>query len=100
MPSRLTDAAVLGGAIGLALLAVQHFAHWGPSSGQRFAADRERCYGVVRAARNDCGTAHHACAGQATQDRGEEEWLMLPAGTCERIPGGRAWGKAPGDAPA
>jgi uncharacterized membrane protein len=36
----------------------------------------------------------HACAGQALHDAAPEEWLSLPAGTCERIEGGRL------DAPA
>ena len=98
---KLANTLVLGGALGLSLLAAQHYTHALPGSSERFTADRERCYGVVRAARNDCGTAHHACAGQAASDRGAEEWLMLPAGTCERIAGGRVWGegkKATGDA--
>lgn len=95
MPRRLANTLVLGSAFGLSLLAAQHYTHAVPGAGERFTADRERCYGVVRAARNDCGTAHHACAGQAASDRGEEEWLMLPAGTCERIAGGRVWGVSP-----
>ena len=91
---KLANTLVLGGAVGLSLLAAQHYTHALPGAGERFTADRERCYAVVRAGRNDCGTAHHACAGQARADRGEEEWLMLPAGTCERIAGGRVWGTA------
>lgn len=95
MGKRLANTLVLGSALGLSLLAAQHYTHALPGAGERFAADRERCYGVVRAGRNDCGTAHHACAGQARSDGSAEEWLMLPAGTCERIGGGRAWGRAP-----
>jgi uncharacterized membrane protein len=70
-------------------LAVQQFTHVLPGSPQAFAFERERCYGVVRAGRNDCGTSKHACAGQAARDRDREEWLMLPAGTCLRIAGGQ-----------
>lgn len=91
MPKRIANTLVLGGALGLSLLAAQHYTHALPGADERFAADRERCYGVVRAGRNDCGTAHHACAGQARTARSQEEWLMLPAGTCERIVGGRVW---------
>jgi uncharacterized membrane protein len=89
MAHRLANGAVLGAAIGLSLLAVQQFTHVLPGSAKTFTLDRERCYGVVRAGRNDCGTSKHACAGQAVRDRGAEEWLMLPGGTCLRIAGGQ-----------
>lgn len=89
MPYRLANGAVLAAAIGLSLLAVQQYSHLLPGSTKTFSADRERCYAVVRAGRNDCGTAKHACAGQATRERSPEEWLMLPAGTCLRIAGGQ-----------
>jgi len=48
----------------------------------------EKCQGVVKAGMNDCGTSAHACAGQATVDRDAEEWIYVPAGTCEKIAGG------------
>jgi uncharacterized membrane protein len=51
---------------------------------------RERCYGIVRAAKNDCATAKHSCAAQATVDGAPEEYIMLPKGLCERIVGGRS----------
>lgn len=89
MPHRAANAAVIGTAIALSVLAVQQFTHALPGSPQAFASERERCYGVVRAGRNDCGTARHACAGRAARDRDGDEWLMLPAGTCARIAGGR-----------
>ena len=89
MDLRLANGAVLGAAIGLSLLAVQQFTHVLPGSPTAFSLERERCYGVVRAGRNDCGTSKHACAGQAARDRDREEWLMLPAGTCLRIAGGQ-----------
>ena len=48
----------------------------------------EKCAGVVKAGMNDCGTSKHACAGQATADNDPEEWIYVPAGTCEKIAGG------------
>jgi len=48
----------------------------------------EKCQGIAKAGMNDCGTSQHACAGQATADRGEEEWVYVPTGTCEKIAGG------------
>jgi uncharacterized membrane protein len=88
MARRIANVAVIGAAVGLSLLAVQQFTHALPGSPKRFTSDRERCYGIVRAGQNDCGTSKHACAGQAARDRDAEEWLMLPAGTCLRIAGG------------
>ena len=49
---------------------------------------REKCLGIVTAGLNDCGTSTHSCAGQATVDNHPEEWMYLPAGTCEKIVGG------------
>ena len=48
----------------------------------------EKCMGIVNTGKNDCGTSKHACAGQATTDADAEEWVYLPTGICEKIPGG------------
>jgi uncharacterized membrane protein len=56
-----------------------------------FAADKpdmEKCYGVVKAGKNDCAGAAHACAGQAKVDSGGKEFVALPKGTCARLAGG------------
>ena len=45
----------------------------------------EKCAGIVKAGKNDCGTSKHGCAGQATKDGDKEEWLYVPTGTCEKI---------------
>jgi uncharacterized membrane protein len=52
------------------------------------AKDKEKCYGVAKAGKNDCAANGHACAGQAKADRDAKEWIYVPAGTCERIVGG------------
>lgn len=59
-------------------------------SGTAMAAkdDMEKCAGIVKAGMNDCGTANHACAGQSTKNGAQDEWIMVPAGTCEKIVGG------------
>jgi len=57
-------------------------------AGQDNKQAKEKCYGVVKAGQNDCGTAQHACQSQATKDADPNEWMFLPAGTCERIVGG------------
>ncbi len=52
-------------------------------------AGMEKCTGIVKAGQNDCGTSKHACAGQAKTDADADEWVYLPKGTCEKIPGGK-----------
>lgn len=52
------------------------------------AADVEKCYGVAKAGRNDCGTALHGCAGLAKTDGERAEWVAAPKGLCEKIVGG------------
>lgn len=53
----------------------------------------EKCYGVAKAGRNDCGTATHQCAGESPIDNDPKEWIALPNGTCQKIIGGST--KAP-----
>lgn len=50
----------------------------------------EKCYGVVKAGKNDCGSKNgsHSCAGHAKKDSDPNEWIFLPKGTCERLTGG------------
>lgn len=56
------------------------------------AADKvetEKCAGIVKAGKNDCGTSKSSCAGTAKMDRDAEAWIAVPKGTCEKIAGGR-----------
>jgi uncharacterized membrane protein len=48
----------------------------------------EKCAGIAKAGKNDCGTSKHACAGQAASDADPEEWVYVPTGTCAKIAGG------------
>mgnify|MGYP001552130009 FL=1 len=54
------------------------------------AADKEKCYGVAKAGKNDCGDAkgRHSCVGQSTVDGDGSEWVALPKGVCEKLVGG------------
>lgn len=58
---------------------------------QAFAAkgDNEKCAGVVKGGKNDCGTSKNACAGQVKADNNPEAWIYVPKGLCEKIVGGR-----------
>lgn len=59
------------------------------SSQSAFAAkgDQEKCYGVVKAGKNDCAAAGNACAGQVKTDGARDAWVYLPKGSCEKIVG-------------
>lgn len=48
----------------------------------------EKCYGISKAHRNDCGTATHGCGGEAKVDNDKAEWILVPKGLCDKITGG------------
>jgi uncharacterized membrane protein len=48
----------------------------------------EKCYGVAKAAKNDCAAGAHSCAGQATKDMDKTSFVYLPKGACAKIAGG------------
>jgi len=52
------------------------------------AAEQEQCFGVAKAGANDCKAGSHDCAGHATVDRDPASFIMVPAGTCEKLVGG------------
>ncbi len=49
----------------------------------------EKCYGINKVAKNDCAEGAHSCAGQATKARDTKSFVMLPAGDCSKIQGGK-----------
>jgi uncharacterized membrane protein len=49
----------------------------------------QKCYGVNAVGKNDCAEGAHSCAGQATQARDAKSFVLLPAGDCEKIQGGK-----------
>lgn len=59
------------------------------ASQSAFAAkgDQEKCYGAVKAGKNDCAASGNACAGQVKADAAKDAWIYLPKGTCEKIVG-------------
>lgn len=49
----------------------------------------EKCYGVVKAEKNDCASkGSHFCASLAQQDADPESWIYVPKGVCEKLVGG------------
>ena len=49
----------------------------------------DKCYGINAAAKNDCAEGAHSCAGQSTQARDTKSFVLLPAGDCSKIQGGK-----------
>ena len=54
-----------------------------------FAAEKEKCYGVAKAGKNDCASADgsHSCAGQAAKDNDPNEWKYVAKGECAKMGG-------------
>jgi len=56
------------------------------------AAEKEKCYGVSLAGKNDCAAGPGTtCAGTSTVDYQGNAWTLVDAGTCEtmELPDGR-----------
>jgi len=50
----------------------------------------QKCFGINAVSKNDCAEGAHSCAGQATQARDPKSFVLLPAGACGKIEGGKA----------
>ena len=46
--------------------------------------DQEKCFGIAKAGKNDCGSAKHSCAGQSKADNDPAEWKYVTTGSCEK----------------
>ncbi|WP_395787758.1 DUF2282 domain-containing protein [Aquimonas sp.] len=56
------------------------------ASAQADAPSKEKCYGVSKAAENDCAAGPGtSCAGTSTRDYQGDAWKLVPAGTCSAI---------------
>ena len=76
--------AIVAAAVAAALSApLLSGAQTGPAPMPKFEA--ERCFGIARAAKNDCQTANSSCAGTSKRDKQGDAWIYVPKGTCERL---------------
>ena len=48
-----------------------------------------KCYGINAVSKNDCAEGAHSCAGHATQARDSKSFVLVPAGACAKIEGGK-----------
>jgi len=79
-------------AVAAAATLVASSAFAGPAEQPKFSF--EKCYGIAKAAQNDCQTSTHSCAGTSTVDLQGDAWIYVPAGTCAKIAGGDTKPKA------
>lgn len=79
MNQRLIVSSALASALALGLI--------GQVAAQEKA--KEKCYGVAKAGQNDCAnlSGTHSCAGQSKVDKGADEWIYVPKGTCKEMKG-------------
>ncbi|HEU4371724.1 MAG TPA: DUF2282 domain-containing protein [Methylomirabilota bacterium] len=80
--SQLLIASAVAAALALPALSS---AQSGPAPKPKFEA--EKCYGVVKAGKNDCQTANSSCAGTSKRDNQGDAWIYMPAGACEKLVG-------------
>ena len=48
-------------------------------------ADKEKCYGVSMAGKNDCGGKANSCAGSSKKDHDGMAFKYVPKGTCTTL---------------
>lgn len=48
-------------------------------------ADKEKCYGVAMAGKNDCGGKGNSCSGTSKKDHDGMAWKYVPKGTCTTL---------------
>jgi len=78
--SKLVLSATIASVLAAGLLSASPAATAAVKSGK--AAVNEKCAGIAKAGKNDCGNAKHSCAAQSTADNAADEWIYVPAGTC------------------
>ncbi|MFN3745956.1 MAG: DUF2282 domain-containing protein [Hyphomicrobiaceae bacterium] len=53
------------------------------ANAQQAAGDKEKCYGISLAGKNDCAaTGNNSCAGTAKVDYDKGAWKYVAKGTC------------------
>ena len=68
----------------------------GTALAQDMKKDQEKCWGVSKAGKNDCGSdkTAHSCAGQSKTDYNPNDFKVVKAGTCVQMGGSLTQGEA------
>lgn len=55
----------------------------------KMTSSQEKCYGIAKAGKNDCGGTGtgHSCQGQSTKDNDPNDFKIVPKGTCANMGG-------------
>ena len=48
----------------------------------------EKCFGIVKAAQNDCFSPANSCGKTSRRDNDPNAWIYVPEGACDKIVGG------------
>jgi uncharacterized membrane protein len=61
----------------------------GLSATAQAAAEKEKCFGVAKAGKNDCSSVvgAHGCAAQAKKDNDPNDFKYVAGGTCQKLGG-------------
>ena len=70
LKSKKITAAVLTSVLGVAVAGIPVDA-----MSKSKSPDVEKCYGIVKKGKNDCGTPKHACAAQSKTNGAKSEWM-------------------------
>jgi uncharacterized membrane protein len=100
MTRNATAASILSVALGLALglqlapVSAQEkgkdaMSHDAKGDSHAMGDKTEKCYGINASGKNDCASGASSCAGQATKARDPKAFVLLPAGACSKIAGGK-----------
>ena len=89
MKNGLVVASALAAALSMPVLVL---GQGGPAPMPKF--EHEKCYGIVKAGKNDCQTANSSCAGTSKMNAQKDAWVYVPKGTCDRLVNGSLQPKA------
>jgi uncharacterized membrane protein len=86
--SNIVSAILAAGISGISAQALADTAASAAPKAQKMMKGMEKCYGIVKAGMNDCGSAsNNNCAASATVDGDKASWIYVPKGTCNKIVG-------------
>lgn len=76
MINRTTNAALAAAVAAAALMSAG-------ANAQTANAEKERCYGIAMAGKNDCAaTGNNSCSGQSKADYDAKAWKYVAKGSC------------------
>ena len=80
--SKIAKVAIIG-IVGASVVGMTIGANAGTKKGA------EKCYGIAKKGKNDCGGKGHACQGQSTTSGSSADWILVMKGNCNKIVNGR-----------